>query len=124
LSITWNTIDLTIPPAIVGRPHEWRSSQPRPLAAVAGRTLTGWALTESPHFHGDADLTGELPMDEVVGWSTQGLWIEFVDAGLHVYNGADANGIRDEPMRPGDDGHTRMTRRQLPDDDAEPCSSH
>jgi hypothetical protein len=73
LSITWNTIDFTIPPEILGRPFEWRSSAPEPVSAIAGRTLTGWAVTESPYFVGDVDLTGRLPMDVVAGWSTQGL---------------------------------------------------
>ncbi|MEV8514481.1 hypothetical protein [Dactylosporangium sp. NPDC051484] len=70
LSITWNTIDLRTTPLILGWPHEWRSSELDPLAAVAGRTLTGWAVTESPYFRGDVDLSGELPMDNVAGWST------------------------------------------------------
>jgi hypothetical protein len=115
LSITWSTINLRTPPTIIGRPHEWRSSHPRPLVAVAGRVLTGWAVTESPHFDGDADLTGELPMDAVKGWSTQGLWIQFASINLHVYNGADTTGILDEPACPGDQGHTRVAHQQLPE---------
>jgi len=108
LSITWSTIDLKRPPTFFDRPHKWRSSQPHRLAAVAGRVLTGWAVTESPYFHGDADLTGDLPMDAVAGWSTQGLWLQFAGVGLHVYNAADANGISNEPVRPCDAGHTRV----------------
>ncbi|GIE85927.1 hypothetical protein SAMN06264365_104522 [Actinoplanes regularis] len=118
LSITWNTVDLGTPPTVLSTPYEWCSSQPHPLAAVAGRTLTGWAVTESPYFDGETDLSGELPMDAVAGWSTQGLWIEFAGIGLHVYSGADANGISAEPTVPGDDGHTRVTHPQLPEDDA------
>lgn len=110
LSITWGAVDLGTPPAIAGRPHEWRASRPQPLAAVAGRTLTGWAVTESPYFPGEADLTGELPMDEVAGWFTQGLWLQFGGAGLHVYNAADANGISAEPVL---SGPTRV-HHQLP----------
>jgi hypothetical protein len=44
--------------------------------------------------------------------------IEFADTGLHVYNGADANGLSADPVRPGDDEHTRVTHRQLPEHDA------
>ncbi|MER7004236.1 hypothetical protein ABT297_14500 [Dactylosporangium sp. NPDC000555] len=118
LSITWNTIDLRTPPLRLGWPHEWRSSELDPLAAVASRVLTGWAVTESPYFRGDVDLSGELPMDNVAGWSTQGLWIEFTGIGLHVYNGRDSNGISAEPWRPGHEGNTRVTHHQLPEHDA------
>ncbi|WP_426513405.1 hypothetical protein ACPPVO_24025 [Dactylosporangium sp. McL0621] len=119
LSISWNTIDLRAAFTLVGRPHEWRSAHPQPLAAVAGRILTGWAVTESPYFSGDVDLTGELPMDLVAGWSMEGLWIEFGDIGLHVFGGADTTYISEAPERPCDDGHTRVTHRQLQEDDAQ-----
>ncbi|AEV84194.1 hypothetical protein ACWT_3171 [Actinoplanes sp. SE50] len=89
LSITWNTVDLTTPPVITGRPHEWRSSVPPALAAVEGRILTGWAVTEDPYFPGGTDLTGELPMDAVAGWVMQGLLIRFGGSDLHVHAGAD-----------------------------------
>jgi hypothetical protein len=120
LSITWNTIDLTVPPEIVGQPYEWRSSEPDPVAAIAGCTVTGLAVTESPYFE-DADLDYPLPIDAAAGWGVQGLWIEFAGTGLHVYNGADSNGLSAEPARPEDDGHTRVTHRHLsaqPQDDA------
>ncbi|MFC4998508.1 hypothetical protein ACFPIJ_11755 [Dactylosporangium cerinum] len=117
LSITWNTIDLRTRPEILGRPHEWRSSHPQPLAAVAGRVLTGWAVTESPYFQGGADLSGALPMDAVAGWFPQGLWIEFADIGVHLYS-TDSNGISNKPVQPSDDGHTRVTHLPLPEDDA------
>ncbi|WP_203904372.1 hypothetical protein [Virgisporangium aliadipatigenens] len=119
LSISWNTIDLRAACTLVGRRHEWRSSHPHPLAAVAGRILTGWAVTESPYFPGDVDLTGELPMDLAAGWSMAGLWIEFGDIGLHVFSGADATYISDAPEQPCDQGHTRVTHRQLQEDDAQ-----
>jgi hypothetical protein len=98
LSITWNTIDLSAAFTHVGRPHEWRSSHPHPLAAVAGRILTGWAVTESP-YPGGTHLTGGLPMDLVAGWSMDGLWIEFGDISLHVFSGADTTYISDAPER-------------------------
>ncbi|KUL41455.1 hypothetical protein ADL15_04165 [Actinoplanes awajinensis subsp. mycoplanecinus] len=113
LSITWNTIDLETPPLLVGQPHEWRSSHP--VVDVAGRVLTGWAVTESPYFDGESDLTGELPMDEVKGWFIQGLWIQFAGRDLHVYNGANVTGLSNDPVVPGDEGHTRLTHRELPD---------
>lgn len=75
--------------------------------------MTGLAVTESPYFHGDVDLTGELPMDAVAGWSTQGLWLQFAGMNLHVYSGADATGISDRATCPGDEGHTRITHQQL-----------
>ncbi|BCY08691.1 hypothetical protein [Actinoplanes sp. L3-i22] len=93
LSVTWNTIDLLTPATLVDRPHEWRPSQPPALAAVAGRVLTGWAATEDPYFPGEADLTGELPMDEVQGWITQGLLMRFAGTDLHIYSGADTTFI-------------------------------
>lgn len=93
LSITWNTIDLLTPPEIIGQPHEWRPSQPRALAAVAGRVLTGWTATEGPYFDGETDLTGELPMDQVKGWEMEGLLMHFTDIDLYVYGGADTTFI-------------------------------
>ncbi|GAA4968986.1 hypothetical protein [Actinoplanes utahensis] len=118
LSITWNTIDLTTPPTPAGRPHAWRSSQPPPLAAVQGRVLTGWAVTESPYFDSGADLTGDLPMHEVKGWLTHGLWIEFAGTDLHVHNGADTTLIAAGLDHRADQGHVRLAHHQLPVDAA------
>lgn len=104
LSITWNTIDLTIAPTIVGRPHDWRPSQPAPIAAVAGRVLTGWVVTEEPYFPGETDLTGELPMDAASGWVMQGLLFQFDGVGLHVFCGGTGNFVAErfaEPTRLG-----------------------
>ncbi|WP_327008439.1 hypothetical protein OHA72_15005 [Dactylosporangium sp. NBC_01737] len=114
LSISWNTIDLGTAFTFVGRPHEWRSSHPHPLAAAAGRVLTGWAVTENPYFTVDVDFTGELPMDLVAGWSMAGLWIEFGDVGLHVFSGADTTYVSDAPEE-----HYRVTHRQLQEEDAQ-----
>jgi hypothetical protein len=75
-------------------------------------------VTESPYLHGDADLTGELPMDAVAGSFTQGVWIDFAGTGLHVYNGVDSNAISDEPAQLADDGHTRGPHWLFPDDTA------
>lgn len=91
LSITVGTVDLTVPPEILGQACAWRPSDPAPVAAVAGRTITGFAAVEMPYFDGGTDLSGELPIDLIKGWSIDGLWIEFGDAGLHVHNGPDDN---------------------------------
>ncbi|GAA4259279.1 hypothetical protein [Dactylosporangium darangshiense] len=115
VSITWNTIDLTAPPEITGSPHEWRSSHPAPVAAIAGRTLTGFATIETPYFRGeDADFTNGLPMHAVAGWDIDGLWIEFGDRGLQVYSGADSTWLSADPVRPGYETATRLTRWSSP----------
>ncbi|MFC4063447.1 hypothetical protein [Actinoplanes subglobosus] len=108
LSITWNTIDLTTSPTLVGSPYEWRSSRPDPLAEVTGRVLTGWTVTESPYFPGTADLTGDLPMDQVRGWSTHGLWLSFAGIDLHIYSGADITLISKGLGWSGEQGHIRV----------------
>jgi hypothetical protein len=108
LSITWNTIDLMTAPEVLGQPYEWRSSQPDPVAAVAGRAVTAFATTETPYFDRDADFTNGLPMHAVAGWSISGLWIDFGGVGLHVYNGVDANGLSSNPAQPGYEKATRV----------------
>jgi hypothetical protein len=109
LSVTWNTIDLTVPPEVLGRPYEWRSSQPESVAAVAGRTVTAVATKETPYFTGDVDFSNGLPMHEVSGWMISGLWFEFGDVGLLVYNRLDANGLSANPTQPGYEDATRTT---------------
>jgi hypothetical protein len=111
LSVTWNTIDLTAPPEVLGEPYEWRSSQPGSVAAVAGRTLTGFATIETPYFRAeDADFTDGLPMHALAGWEISGLWVEFGDRGLLVYSGADEYRLSTEPVQPGYETATRLTR--------------
>jgi hypothetical protein len=100
LSITWNTIDVTVAPEVAGRPFEWRASAPEPVAAIAGRVLTGFAVTETPYFTGDIDFTNGLPDKAPAGWQVSGLWIAFGGVGLHVYNGQDANGLASTPSQP------------------------
>ncbi|MEU8663465.1 hypothetical protein, partial [Actinoplanes philippinensis] len=92
LSITGGTVDLTVPPVVAGRVCAWRPSEPPPVAAVAGRVITGFAAVEEPYFDGEVDLGGALPMDRVAGWMVDGLWIEFGETGLNVHNGAGENG--------------------------------
>jgi hypothetical protein len=110
LSITCDTIDLSVPPDALGWNWEWRESQPAELAAVASHVITGYATIEKPYFSGDVDLQDPLPPIEslpVQGWSTAGLWIEFGDAGLLVENGIDENRLRDNPS-PYEKGWTRV----------------
>jgi hypothetical protein len=110
LSVTWNTIDLAVPPHVFGKPCEWRSSQPDPLIGVAGRTLTGFATVETPYFQGDdLDFSKGLPMHAVAGWTATGLWIGFGDCGLLVYSAAEDNGLSAEQIPPGHENATRLT---------------
>jgi len=48
-------------------------------------------------------VTNGLPMHLVAGWIISGLWIDFGDVGLHVYNGVDANGLSAERAQSGDE---------------------
>ncbi|MEU8077826.1 hypothetical protein AB0B31_20510 [Catellatospora citrea] len=117
LSITWNTVDLTVAPQVIGEPYQWRSSAPEAVAAVVGRTVTGFAVTEGPYFRDDSgdDMyfsggdRSDLPMHLLAGWVTCGLWIATGDAGVHVYNGVDANGISSSPIDPAHGGYDRVT---------------
>lgn len=118
LSITWNTLDLTVAPEVLGRPHEWRPSAPEMVAAVVGRTVTGLAVTEGPYFQdvdgdwfhgGPGSFPQGLPMHAFAGWVTSGLWFATGDVGLHVYNGIDANALSSDPADPADQGRTRVT---------------
>jgi hypothetical protein len=109
LSITRDTVDLTVPARVIGKAWAWRASEPQPVAAIAGRTITGFAAVETPCFDGGEDLSGELPMDRVKCWLADGLWIEFGDVGLHVYNGADENGYSSSAVLEIHEGATRVT---------------
>ncbi|WP_144127291.1 hypothetical protein [Catellatospora sichuanensis] len=111
LSITWNTLDLAVAPKVGGRPHQWRPSAPDAVAAVVGRTVTGFAVTESPYFlsEGGDWFTPGPPMLDIAGWVTSGLWIATGDSGLHVYNGVDANALSSSPTEPDHEGRTRVT---------------
>jgi hypothetical protein len=85
ISVTWNAIDLSIPPTIFGSVCEWRCAEPEPLAGVIGRRLTGFATLESPYFRGeDLDFSDGPPMHALAGWQVDGLWLAFEDGGLRV----------------------------------------
>lgn len=93
LSVTRDTVDLAVPPEAVWRTWTWMATGAAPGAALAGRTITAIAATESPYFDGgDVDPAEDLPMDKVKGWTLNGLWIECGGIGLNVFNGADQNG--------------------------------
>ncbi|GIE30378.1 hypothetical protein Ait01nite_034230 [Actinoplanes italicus] len=109
LSLTRDTVDLTTPAQVLGGAWTWRPSEPQPVAVIAGRTITGFAAVETPYFDGGEDLS-ELPLERAKGWLADGLWIEFGDIGLHVYNSADDNGYSSSPYLKVHEGATRVTR--------------
>jgi hypothetical protein len=88
LSITWDTIDLTVEPRAWGDwPLEWR------LAATTGATLEHVAATSFRFVL--EDVTD--PTDIRATWLTTGLLLATDRGGLHIFNALDENGLATEP---------------------------
>lgn len=101
LSITWNSIDLTITPiAWVTWPLEWRRQALPELDAIAGAVVKELAV--SRFLFTTEAVYPTKSRNEV--WLTSGIWIGTHGAGLHVYNALDENGVSAQP--PLRDAHT------------------
>ena len=90
LSVTWNTIDVTVKPrAWVEWPLEWRQAAHPALAAIADATLEQISATSFRLVTGNvAD-----PRDTHAVWLTTGLWLATSHGDLHIFNALDENGL-------------------------------
>lgn len=94
LSITWDTIDVTVTPkAWVEWPLEWRRAAHPALAATEGATLAQVSVTS---FRFVTENVHD-PRDVRATWLTAGLWLATDRGGLHVFSGLDENGLSAEP---------------------------
>jgi hypothetical protein len=100
LSITWDTIDVTVRPrAWVDGPLEWRHAAHPALEATVGATL-GRISATTFHF---VITNAADPQDTRANWLTTGLWLATNSGGLHIYNALDENGLSTEtPPRDAD----------------------
>lgn len=93
LSITWNTVDVTVAPiAWVTSPLIWRSQAHETLRAVTGQTVASVASTE--HLFTTRDLASARASSV---WLASGLWLQTARTGLHIFNALDENGLSNEP---------------------------
>ena len=94
LSIAWHTIDLTVPPtAWVEWPLEWRRNALPELQAIPGAVVMELAASRFRFVTEAVDH----PASHREVWLTAGLWIRTIDAGLHVFNALDENGVSSRP---------------------------
>ena len=94
LSITWDTIDLTITPhAWVTWPLEWRSQAHPALATITGHEVVQVEATQ----HLFTTRRGNTPNDSRSAWMTSGIWLQTTHTGLHIFNALDENGLSNEP---------------------------
>jgi hypothetical protein len=105
LSITWNTIDVSVAPvAWVTWPLIWRADAHPALTAMVDELVTTVAVTE--HLF-TTRVVNPVPQDggsgEALVWLTSGLWLGTEMTGLHVFNALDENGLSNEPPQVGDD---------------------
>lgn len=101
LSITWDTIDVTMTPhAWVDWPLEWRHQALPPLASVVGAAVQRVAASSFLFSTQNMDH----PHDVSKVWMTTGLWIGTVSGGIHIFNALDENGVSTQPPS-RDDGH-------------------
>jgi hypothetical protein len=101
LSITWDTIDVTVTPkAWVEWPLEWRSGAPPELGSVVFATVQDLAISSCLLTTQNVDH----PHDVGAVWLTTGLWIGTESGGVHILNALDENGLSAQPP-PRDDEH-------------------
>jgi hypothetical protein len=94
LSITWNTIDVTVTPhAWVTWPLEWRSQAHPALSDIIGHAVVHVDVTE----HLFTTRTVDQPNDIHSVWLTSGIWLQTAQSGLHIFNALDENGLSNEP---------------------------
>jgi hypothetical protein len=93
LSITWNTIDVTVTPrAWVLSPLEWRSQAHIALRATVGHDVTRVDTTELCLRTWPTGAAGRAQSM----WMTGGIWFQTATSGLHVLNALDENDLSNE----------------------------
>jgi hypothetical protein len=100
LSITWDTVDLTVTPkAWVEWPLEWREQAHPAVASVVGTTVEQISATTSRFVTQNVDH----PHKVRAVWLTTGLWLATSRGGLHIFNALDENGLESRlPARGAD----------------------
>jgi hypothetical protein len=102
LSISWNTIDVSVAP---GRWQDyslaWRRNGRPELSGVSGSVLTDVAGVEHAYWRGgDIDPGNPDTFDIAVaaGWAADGIWLQFnqADVCIVIFSGVDGNGLRSE----------------------------
>lgn len=95
LSITWNTIDVSVRPvAWVTWPLSWRASAHPSIVAVTGDLVERLAVTE--HLFTTTRLEPGRESDTQSAWLIGGLWMETPTSGLHIFNALDENGLSND----------------------------
>jgi hypothetical protein len=91
LSISWNTIDVSMTPiGWVTWPLAWRSQGHESLRAVSDQTITSTASTE----HRFTTRQVAPPTNEPhSAWLVGGIWLGTSNGGLHIFNALDENGL-------------------------------
>ena len=110
LSISWNPIDVAIPPqAWVTWPLEWRSAKHASLKGLVGNAVTDVSATEfvytAPRYRARKNWRDSPEARR----AATGLWLEFGSTGLHVFNALDENGM--SSYFPVVDGHRATSLR-------------
>jgi hypothetical protein len=104
LSITWNSIDVSIAPkAWVTWPLEWRVRAHPALAAFVGNVVESVEVTH----HRFTTVRAAHPEQEPAStWLAGGIWFG-ASTGLHVFNALDENGLSNDAVP--SDNRTRST---------------
>jgi hypothetical protein len=104
LSITWNTIDVsTAPTGWVTWPLSWRSQGHESLRAVTGNTISAVAVTEHRFTTRQVEPLPAMADKTNSTWLVGGIWLATTDAGLHIFNALDENGLSNDPVPSGED---------------------
>ena len=98
LSITWDTLDLSVTPTWFERPLAWRRDALDVLRDVAGATVTDLAWTEHRLVIGRSRWWRR---DGSVSWLVGGLWLGTDAGGVLVHDGLDENRLAGVLPTPG-----------------------
>ena len=108
LSISWNTIDVSVTPtAWVTWPLTWRSQGHESLRIVTGRTIMSVASTE--HRFTTRQVEPPPPPGAATNstWLVSGIWLETDGPGLHIFNALDENGLTNDRVESGENNRVR-----------------
>lgn len=98
LSVSWNTVDVTVTPTWSESTLAWRRDAPAQLEAVVGAVVTDLAWTEHQLV---ISRSRWWRRDGGVSWLVGGLWIGTDAGGVLVYDALDENGLADALPAPG-----------------------
>jgi hypothetical protein len=102
LSITWNTIDVQVPPrAWMDGALQWRRDAHPVLRQAVGRIVREVRMTE--HLFTTERVHPPDPDRQHTesSWLLGGIWLELDGGHLQIYNALDENGLTDQPPSTG-----------------------